>query len=170
MPAIIPGTYLLQFGLVFPGADSNTLPPKPQYLTNNGEGKQLTIEPQTHKSNQEWIIQPPLKGENDDTADHIIIPALSTGVDKENLAVSQDVVKLPDEVSLIKNLQVWSFQLIRESDNLYAIRSNLYAGRLGTIPLLGVDKEFKKAIIQFIPVIPDPPPKPVWELIGPLRK
>jgi len=175
MPAIIPGSYLIKFGLEFIDSESNSNlpPPKPLYLTNNGEGKQLTVEPGkagAHNPNQEWNIVPPLKDEflSDDSGDRVIIPALE--LSREILAVSQDVVKSPDEVALIKNLQVWSFEAVRESDNLYEIRSNLFAGRVGTIPLLGVDKEFQKAIIQFIPVILDPPPKPVWQLIGPLKK
>ena len=59
----------------------------------------------------------PLEGENvnKDSADRIIIPARSNNFD----AVSQDVVKSPDEVFLIKNLQVWSFKLVREGDKLY---------------------------------------------------
>ena len=50
MPAtIVPGFYNLQFGLVYPNSNAPT--PKPLYLTNNGEGKQLTVEEQT-ASNQ----------------------------------------------------------------------------------------------------------------------
>ena len=50
MPAtIIPGFYRLQFGLEF--SDSTVPPPKPKYLTNNGEGNQLTVEEET-ASNQ----------------------------------------------------------------------------------------------------------------------
>ena len=36
------------------------------------------------------------------------------------VAVSQDVVDFPDQVSLVKNLQLWGFELVRESDQLYA--------------------------------------------------
>ena len=52
MPAtIIPGFYQLQFGLEFPNANAPN--PKPLYLTNNGEGKQLTVEHPTGQLNQE---------------------------------------------------------------------------------------------------------------------
>ena len=64
----------------------------------------------------QWQIEPPLTGYKD-SADRIIIPAMSEY--KDVVAVSQDVVKYPDEVSLIKNLQVWGFELVRESDKLY---------------------------------------------------
>ena len=64
----------------------------------------------------QWNIEPPLPaGENDDSVDRIILQPFS----KEILAVSQDVVKSPDEVSFIKNLQVWTFRLIPESDQVY---------------------------------------------------
>ena len=63
----------------------------------------------------QWNIQPALK--DCDSKYFIITPALS----KEILAVSQDVPKTPGEVSLIKNLQVWSFEAVpgREADHLY---------------------------------------------------
>ena len=65
----------------------------------------------------QWIIELPLKGENlkEDTGERIIIPALTKAI----LAASQDVVGSPDEVSLIKNLQVWTFEAVRESDHVY---------------------------------------------------
>ena len=82
----------------------------------------------------------------------------------EALAASQDIAKSPGEVCLIKNLQVWSFEPVREEDQLYQwvsgchlaiiisnlinrIQSNLYDDSIGTIPLLGVDTEFKKVKI-----------------------
>ena len=49
---IIPGFYLIEYGLEF-SAEANLPPPKPLYLTNNGEGKQLTVEEPTHGLNQE---------------------------------------------------------------------------------------------------------------------
>ena len=54
MPPVINGFYRLQFGLAFP-PNSNLPKPKPLYLTNNGEGKQLTVEEQTdsNQHNQE---------------------------------------------------------------------------------------------------------------------
>ena len=64
-------------------------------------------------SASQWNIQPALP--HSDSEYFIIIPALS----KEILAVSQDVPKCPDEVSLIRNLQVWSFEPIREADRLF---------------------------------------------------
>ena len=60
------------------------------------------------------MIQPPLTDENDGV-DRIIIPEVS----KEILAVSQDAVKNPEQVSLIMNLQVWSFELDSESEKRY---------------------------------------------------
>ena len=54
MPAtIVPGTYLLQYGLVFPESNPNVPTPKPLYLTNNREGKQLTVEYATSQPNQQ---------------------------------------------------------------------------------------------------------------------
>ena len=57
MPAtnskIIPGFYNLQFGLVYPDANFKSPTPKPLYLTNHGEGKQLTVEHPTGHLNQE---------------------------------------------------------------------------------------------------------------------
>ena len=109
-------------------------PVKPLYLTNNGEGKQLTIEEETNQPNQlvswyskcvpctcpltcsspsQWNIKPPLPGEYDGSVDVIIIPP---NKDSDYLAVSQDVVKSPDEVSLIKNLQVWTIKPIPDFD------------------------------------------------------
>ena len=41
-----PGTYVLEFNPIIPK-------PEPLYLTNNGEGKQLTVETRTNKPNQE---------------------------------------------------------------------------------------------------------------------
>ena len=117
----------------------------------------------------QWSIRLPLEGENvnKDSADRIIIPAHSNDFN----AVSQDVVKSSDEVFLIKNLQVWSFKLVREGDKLYEwvswflrqllffnlitirIHSNLFTGILSSDPLLGADKEFKKVNIPLLDII-----------------
>ena len=116
-----------------------------------------------HVSASQWSIQLPLEGETFDKNSEyrIIVPVHTSNF----AAVSQDVVKSPDEVFLVKNLQVWSFEAVREADKLYEwvflivfaiiisdlitirIRSNLYAGLIGSIPLLGADKEFKKVNI-----------------------
>ena len=55
----------------------------------------------------------PLEGEefDKDSEYRIIIPAFP-GTGSTFDAVSQDVVKSPDEVFLIKNLQVWSFESV----------------------------------------------------------
>ena len=51
-----PGIYLLEY-VIFPGqkdpGGEDPKPEPPRYLTNNGEGKQLTIETATDKINQE---------------------------------------------------------------------------------------------------------------------
>ena len=53
MPAIItPGFYNIQFGQVYSG-ESNAPMPEPLYLTNNGEGKQLTVKTPTGELGQE---------------------------------------------------------------------------------------------------------------------
>ena len=116
-----------------------------------------------HVSASQWSIQLPLEGETFDKNSEyrIIVPVHTSNF----AAVSQDVVKSPDEVFLVKNLQVWSFEAVREADKLYEwvflivfaiiisdlitirIRSNLYAGLIGSIPLLGAEKEFKKVNI-----------------------
>ena len=49
--SIVPGVYNLQLRFDF-SAQAN-LPPKPMYLTDNGEGKQLTVENPTGRQNQE---------------------------------------------------------------------------------------------------------------------
>ena len=142
---------------------------------------------------------------NYDSADRIIFPALSSVI----LGASQDFIKSPNDVFLLKNLQVWRFVPVqgREEDKLYTlvswlsstIISNLITIRivsnlnalLGTDPLLGVDKEFKKvkilsrylpemmnnwnffsiqAIIQHIAVTPEVISKPVWKFRGPINK
>ena len=46
------GIYRIQFGLAF-SAESDLPIPEPLYLTNHGEGKQLTLEPQTIGFNQD---------------------------------------------------------------------------------------------------------------------
>ena len=70
------------------------------------------------------MIEFPLKGENlkNDSADRIIIPVPPKTVivaSEESLAVSQDVVKFPDQVSLIKNMQVWTFKKVPEIKDVY---------------------------------------------------
>ena len=155
----------------------------------------------------QWNIDLPLKGEklNYDSADRIIFPALSSVI----LCPSQDFIKFPEKVFLLKNLQVWRFVPVqgREEDKLYTwvywlsstIISNLITIRIvsnlnalvGTDPLLGVDKEFKKvkilsrylpvmmnnwnfffiqAIIQRIAPTPEVISKPVWKFHGPINK
>jgi hypothetical protein len=57
-----------------------------------------------------------------DTTDRIVLPVFPGGVERdaqENFGVSQDVVRSPDEVSLIKNLQIWTFDPVRDSEHLY---------------------------------------------------
>ena len=65
----------------------------------------------------QWNIQP-ITGKNPDipeTPYRTIAPALSPEIP----AVSQDVVRFPDQVSLIKNLQVWTFVKIRPSESIF---------------------------------------------------
>ena len=54
-------------------------------------------------------------GEKPDTLYRTITPALSPEIP----AVSQDLVRFPDKVSLVKNLQVWSFEKINPSESVY---------------------------------------------------
>ena len=90
------GIYRIQFGLAF-SAESDLPIPEPLYLTNHGEGKQLTLEPQTiglnqdvHVSASQWSIQLPLEGETfDKNSEYRIIVPAHTSI---FAAVSQDVV------------------------------------------------------------------------------
>ena len=61
------------------------------------------------------MIELPSGAENN-SRDRIIRPSIPA-LAKEILAVSQDVVKSPDEVSLIKNLQVWTFDPVTGFDS-----------------------------------------------------
>ena len=54
----------------------------------------------------QWRIELPLGAEKD-SKDRIIRPHSELS---EILAVSQDAVQSPNEVSLIKNFQIWSFE------------------------------------------------------------
>ena len=74
----------------------------------------------------QWYIEPPL-GENMDSEYRIVIPWQSKDLKFIASAVSQDVVQHPDEVSLIKNLQVWSFEPVphRNPEHLYAMSESL---------------------------------------------
>ena len=51
-----PGIYRLQFGLEF-SADANLPKPEALFLTNHGDGKQLTLEPSTIGLNQDVNYQ-----------------------------------------------------------------------------------------------------------------
>jgi hypothetical protein len=181
MPAIAsvtPGFYHLQFGLAFSGADIP--PPKPLYLTHNGEGKQLTLEHSNGQLNQEvcWYCKCVswsyaltcfcVAVENSATVNWrkrwLGIPYNCTSALQRYPSYLPGCRQIPwpsfshqepAGMEFWTGPRIWSTLCVSFlnvfcsffSNLIIRIRSNLYAGRVGTIPLLGVDEKFKKVKI-----------------------
>ncbi|KAF8808898.1 hypothetical protein BYT27DRAFT_7188412 [Phlegmacium glaucopus] len=146
----------------------HSIPPGPYYivvapnpgtryraLTNNGEGKQLTIEYETGNVNQEWYIIP-----TDDT--YKITPG-----PLDPACVSDFGPIDPNQVFLLKELQTWFFQGRSGTEDIYEIvQPN---DLIGVDRLLAVNEENEKVIIKGFPVVREGPERPAWKLI-PLKK
>ncbi|KAF8808900.1 hypothetical protein BYT27DRAFT_7188420 [Phlegmacium glaucopus] len=148
-----PGAY----NIVVAGIN-NDIPPG-LFLTDNGEGKQLTVENATDKANQEWYIKP-----TDNAGHWTITPNLDSPA-----YVSEDVPKNPDQVFLLKNVQRWGFSPISDNGHLYEVAP--FDRIVGVDRLLGVDENNEKVIIRKFPIRPLQPDsiRPAWELV-PLGK
>ncbi|KAF8803254.1 hypothetical protein BYT27DRAFT_7214814 [Phlegmacium glaucopus] len=153
MPLVIPpGPYNI---VTATAPIENDVPPG-LYLTNNGTGEQLTVENVTGKANQEWYIT--MTKDND--AHYAITPEppYSGGVP----GLAEDVPTNPDQVFLLIKLQVWVFNPLPGTKDIYEIIP-FHDDRVGAEHLLGVD-ENRKVIIRNFPIVPGDSKKPAWQL------
>ncbi|KAF8802670.1 hypothetical protein BYT27DRAFT_6753663 [Phlegmacium glaucopus] len=125
------------------------------YLTDNGEGKQLTIEDATGETNQEWYITPT----SDEGTCTITPQAISPA------GVSDDVPDHPEQVFLLRKLRRWVFNLLPGDQGLYEIVP-FDDHRIGAEHLLGVDDKRNGVIIQNFSIFPpgSESVRPAWKL------
>ncbi|KAF8808902.1 hypothetical protein BYT27DRAFT_7255163 [Phlegmacium glaucopus] len=96
-------------------------------LTNNGEGKQLTVEGETGKADQEWYLTP-----TEPEGAYTITPGPLYPE-----FVSEDVPSNPNQVFLLSKPQKWVFSLLPDTKDIYYVIPDDHIA--GALHLLGVE-------------------------------